>query len=424
MALVIDVLHAWVVIVILVMLAYAVRHWIFSISRMTAPQRPYYQDLFDGDLPAVTVLVPMHDEELVARDVLDSLLASDYPAHLLEIIPIDDHSCDGTKAILESYPHAHANVHPLFLNGEGMRGKPGALNAGLEAANHPVVVVFDADYLPGRGLVRELVAGFADPEVGAVMGRVVPRNTPVNVLTRLLSLERAGGYQVDQQARYNMDLFPQYGGTVGGFRRDLVKKLGGFRIDTLAEDTDLTARLFIAGYRIAYANRAECYEDVPSTWTARFDQLRRWSAGHNKALQRNFFPLLFAKHLSLRQRLDGAMTLAVYMIPPLLITGFIANMLLFWLGAIGIVSGAVFLLIVVGYSAFGNFAPIYEIGVAEILDGAGKRLLLLPYMFWLFIFNSWAVTRGAADAIVAPLRAGAPHWAKTAREVGDRAAFL
>ena len=37
-----------------------------------------------------------------------------------------------------------------------------------------ILLVFDADYTPGPGLIKQLVAPFLDPEVGAVMGRVVP----------------------------------------------------------------------------------------------------------------------------------------------------------------------------------------------------------------------------------------------------------
>ena len=80
-------------------------------------------------------------------------------------------------------------------------------------------MVFDADYIPGPRLLKQLVAPFFDAEVGAVMGRVVPLNVGESLLTRLLDLERAGGYQVDQQARMNLRLIPQYGGTVGGVRR-------------------------------------------------------------------------------------------------------------------------------------------------------------------------------------------------------------
>ena len=160
----------------------------------------------------------MHDEERVVRQCLDALLRCDYPRHLLEIIPIDDHSTDGTGAILDDYAARHAEIRPLHRR-DGQRGKPAALNDALAMARGDVIVVFDADYVPNRGALREIAICFKDPEVGAVMGRVVPYNTRRNLLTRLLDLERSGGYQVDQQARHNLRLMPQYGGTVGGFRR-------------------------------------------------------------------------------------------------------------------------------------------------------------------------------------------------------------
>src|SRR5262249_6521055 len=162
-----------------------------------------------------------HNEEAVADGILIALIESDYPKDRVEIIPIDDHSKDATQEILQRYAAAHPYIKPLHRR-SGPRGKPAGLNDALARASHEVAIVFDADYQPGRGLLRELAMAFVDPEVGAVMGRVVPRNAGAGLLTRLLDLERAGGYQVDQQARYTLDLMPQYGGTVGGFRRSLV----------------------------------------------------------------------------------------------------------------------------------------------------------------------------------------------------------
>ena len=95
------------------------------------------------------------------------------------------------------------------------------------------------------------------------MGRVIPFNANQNLLTRLINLERSGGYQVDQQARYNMGLIPQYGGTVGGFRRQVIMDMGGFNPAVLAEDTELTFRLYTHGWKVIYANSAECYEESP-----------------------------------------------------------------------------------------------------------------------------------------------------------------
>jgi len=72
-------LDIWVAIVVTIMVIYAARHWYFTLNRMLMRQRPFYQDLYDGDLPALSVVVPMHNEGSVARAVLDALLASDYP---------------------------------------------------------------------------------------------------------------------------------------------------------------------------------------------------------------------------------------------------------------------------------------------------------------------------------------------------------
>lgn len=413
---VVGILHAYVLAVVCVMIVYAARHWYFTFSRMNMRQRPYYQDLYGDDLPPISILVPMHNESAVAAASLEAVLAADYPRDRLEIIPIDDHSQDDTAAIIERYHKRYPFIRPVSVTGE-RRGKPNALNEALRIATHDIVLVFDADYVPGRGLLRELSVAFVDPEVGAVMGRVVPRNTGRNFLTRLLSLERSGGYQVDQQARYNLDLFPQYGGTVGGFRRSIVEQLGGFDANTLAEDTDLTARLYLAGWKVAYANRAECYEEVPETWSARFRQLRRWSRGHNRVMFRNLIPLLKSRRLGLAQKTDGVLLLGVYLVPLLQLSGFAANALLFFMGAMAVWSALAIGFFVVAYNAVGNFAPIYEIGAAELLDGSRQRLHLLPYLFYLFLFNSWSVTSGLFDTTGDLIKSRSPHWDKTERAV-------
>ena len=154
----------------------------------------------------------------------------------------------------------------------------------MELVETEVILIFDADYIPGGGLIKQLVAPFFDPEVGGVMGRVVPLNVGTNLLTRLLDLERSGGYQVDQQARMNLRLVPQHGGTVAGVRLSALREIGGWNDNSLTEDTDLTYRLLLAGWKTVYQNRSECYEEVPETWQVRIKQIMRWAKGHNQAL--------------------------------------------------------------------------------------------------------------------------------------------
>lgn len=409
-------LQIYVVSIVAVLVCYTIRHWIFTFRRVSGTQRPFYQDIFDNVPPAVSVIVPMHDEERVAPRIMDALLRCDYPRELLEIIPVDDHSSDGTAAILAEYAGRYECIEPLFRRGlDEPRGKAYALNDALKRARNDCVLIFDADYEPGANVLRDLAMAFIDPQVGAVMGRVIPRNTRAGFLPRMLSLERSGGYQVDQQARFDLDLMVQYGGTVGGFRRSLVLEMGGFSPEILAEDTDLTYRLYSRGWRVAYANRSECYEEVPETWDARFRQLRRWARGHNAAMVRNFWPVMRSRYLTFWQKADGVMLLGCYAVPPLLASAWLANLLLILAAAVPIVESLIISLLVVMYGAFGNFAPVFEVGAAELLDGTSDRLRLLPLMFLLFLFNSWAISMGALDALGDVVRNRLPIWEKTAR---------
>ncbi|MCK5618486.1 MAG: glycosyltransferase family 2 protein, partial [Candidatus Krumholzibacteria bacterium] len=271
---------------------YVVRHYAFTLNRLFGRQRQPYLDVDAAKWPDVTVVVPARNEEMVIAEVLEALLEVDYPEGKLSIIPVNDRSKDKTGDIIDEFAARHPEQIKPYHRKEGTAGKAAALNDTLERVETDILLVFDADYVPGQGLVKQLVAPFFDPEVGAVMGRVVPYNVECNLLTRLLDLERAGGYQVDQQARMNMKMVPQYGGTVGGVRKGALESVGGWREDSLAEDTDATYRLLLGGWKTVYQNRSECYEQVPESWTSRLRQIKRWAKGHNQATRRYSFSLL------------------------------------------------------------------------------------------------------------------------------------
>jgi cellulose synthase/poly-beta-1,6-N-acetylglucosamine synthase-like glycosyltransferase len=204
--------------ILLLLAAYAVRHYLFTMSRLFGTQRHPYASVVSADWPRVTVLVAAHNEEAVIAGCLENLMRVDYPPERMVVMPMNDRSTDRTREIIdeliERFP---GRIKPFHRTG-GKPGKAAALKDAMAHVDTDFIVVFDADYLPSRGLIRRLMAPFIDPEVGAVMGRVVPSNVGANLLTRLLDLERSGGYQVDQQARMNLGLVPQYGGTVGGIR--------------------------------------------------------------------------------------------------------------------------------------------------------------------------------------------------------------
>jgi cellulose synthase/poly-beta-1,6-N-acetylglucosamine synthase-like glycosyltransferase len=414
MEMVVNILKTYLVLTICIMLVYAIRHFIFTMNRLFGEQRIYYHDIIDSEQRPVTVVIPMHNEEKVAVYVLEQLLKTDYNKDMLEIIPINDFSSDRTKEILEEYAAQYSFIKPLHRY-EGERGKPAALNEAIQRATGEIIIVFDADYLPPPSIIGAIAICFNDPEIGAVMGRVVPINTRANMLTRLLDLERSGGYQVDQQARYNLRLMPQYGGTVGGFRKDVISQLGYFNTKVLAEDTELTYRLSINGWKVIYANRAECYEEAPERWSVRARQIRRWSRGHNDVMFKYFIPLIRSPFLSFREKFDGMLLLLVYCVPVILLLGIAVSLILFFIGEMEIFSGIFFLVFLGAYNTFGNFAPFYQVGTACLLDGLNQRILLLPFLIFNFFFNMWYISRGFFDAIIDSLTSRATHWAKTER---------
>ncbi|MDZ4674125.1 MAG: glycosyltransferase family 2 protein [Gemmatimonadota bacterium] len=408
--------------IVAVILIYTIRHYTFTINRLVGQHRQPYVDIGVADWPEVVVLVPAHNEAKVIGGMLDALLEQDYPPDRLTIVPINDRSTDATAAIVDRYAAAHPGRIAPFHRTDGVGGKAAALRDAAANFGGQVHLVFDADYLPGQSLVKQLVAPFFDPEVGAVMGRVVPHNVSRSLLTRLLDLERAGGYQVDQQARMNLRLVPQYGGTVGGVRRAAVEAVGGWSADTLAEDTDMTYRLVLAGWEIVYQNRSECYEEVPENWPTRIRQIMRWTQGHNQSLWRYWWPLLKRPgHLRPGLVLDGLLLLGVFAVGPLLLVGWGVAIALFFMGVIPL-HGFVALLGITAYGTLGNFAAFFEVATAARLDGTLGRIRILPFLAFGFLVSLVSVSRATLAQIFLPRPRQPRQWDKTERYRGDNGA--
>lgn len=411
---VLAVLKGYFIFSIVIILIYAIRHFIFAYNRAFGRQRLFYNDIIASDMPTISILIPMHNEEKVLKFALESLLECDYDRDRMEIIPINDNSKDKTKEMLDEYHSRYHFIRPLHRDCSN-RGKPAGLNEAMKTARGEIIIVFDADYRPAKNMLNQLALAFLDPEVGAVMGRVIPYNTDKNLLTRLLNLERSGGYQADQQARYNLRLIPQYGGTVGGFRKSLMLESGGFDTAVLAEDTELTFRLYINGWKVVYANSAECYEEVPETWAVRAKQVRRWSRGHNSVCFRYIIPTILTKNMYPREKIDGILLLLVYAMPFMLALALLDSLALFFLGEMNVWSGWFVLLFVGAYNTYGNFAPFYEISSALIIDGVKKDVLLLPLLTFNFYFYLWNVSLGFLDAMVDLVSRRKVKWDKTVR---------
>jgi len=401
--------------IVAVISLYTARHYWFTLNRLFGFQRHPYIDTDTADWPQVTILVAAHNEEKVISHILAALMGVNYPPEKMLVVPVNDRSTDRTREIIDRFCEDHPGRIRPFHRSAGKGGKAAALKDAMELVDTEVILIFDADYIPGTGLIKQLVAPFFDPEVGGVMGRVVPLNVGTNLLTRLLDLERSGGYQVDQQARMNLRLVPQHGGTVAGVRLSALREIGGWNDNSLTEDTDLTYRLLLHGWKTVYQNRSECYEEVPETWHVRVKQIMRWAKGHNQALASYGLHLLFGRHrATLRERIDGFLLLGVYIMAPVTLLGWLLALGVFYEG-IAPLHGVIALLSITAYSAVGNFAAFFEIAAAARLDYTRQRICLLPFLILGFGVSIFSVSRAFVSQLMAPLTGAQFHWDKTER---------
>jgi cellulose synthase/poly-beta-1,6-N-acetylglucosamine synthase-like glycosyltransferase len=411
----ISIMAALLFFIVLIMMVYTLRHVLFALNRLLGKQRHPYIDIDTATWPRVTVFVAAHNEERVIAGCLDALLRSNYPPDRLKIVAVNDRSTDATRAIVDAYVARYGERIVAFHRTGGKPGKAAALKEALSLAEGDISINFDADYVPGEGLLKQLVAPFFDPEVGAVMGRVVPINAGSNLLTRMLDLERSAGYQVDQQARMNLKLVPQYGGTVGGVRLSAVAAVGGWHDDMLAEDTDITYRLLLNGWKTVYTNRSECYEEVPEDWAVRIKQVKRWSKGHNQVLARYWFKFATSPFLSWRERLDGILLLFVFLMPPVLLVGWVLAISLYFVNAGALIATLIPVLALMAYGTLGNFAAFLEIAIGVLLDGNRRRLRLMPLNLMGFVVSLFSISSSVWSLALDHLLKRDIVWDKTLR---------
>jgi cellulose synthase/poly-beta-1,6-N-acetylglucosamine synthase-like glycosyltransferase len=222
------------------------------------------------------VLVPAHNEEKVIARTLEGLLASDHP--IVEIIVLDDGSSDATVAVASRFAPYGVRVFALAHS-----GKSGALRAGFAAASHPIIVALDADTIFEPQTVRRLVEPFSDPRVGAIAGNPKVGNRR-RLLTRFQVLEYVLTLNLERRVYGMLNCVPVVPGAVGAWRAAAVARVGGFRSDTLAEDTDITLAIARSGYHVRYVPSAVAYTEAPETLRQLARQRNRWAFGMLQSL--------------------------------------------------------------------------------------------------------------------------------------------
>jgi cellulose synthase/poly-beta-1,6-N-acetylglucosamine synthase-like glycosyltransferase/peptidoglycan/xylan/chitin deacetylase (PgdA/CDA1 family) len=232
--------------------------------------------------PLVAVLIPAYNEEKVIERTIQGALDSDYPN--LRVIVIDDGSKDRTLEIARRAFAAEAAAGRVLILTKPNGGKAEALNHGLEhIGDAELFVGIDADTIIAPDAITRLVPHFLNPKVGAVAGNAKVGNR-VNLWTRWQALEYITSQNFERRALNTMGAVSVVPGAIGAWRTAAVREEGGYHVDTVAEDADLTMALLRSGYRVEYEDLALAFTEAPTSANALMRQRFRWSFGILQAI--------------------------------------------------------------------------------------------------------------------------------------------
>ncbi|MGA2203222.1 MAG: glycosyltransferase [Terriglobales bacterium] len=227
--------------------------------------------------PRVVVLIPAYNEEKVIERTIQGALDSDYPN--LRVIVIDDGSKDRTLEIARRAFAAEEAAGRVLILTKPNGGKAEALDFGLEhIGNAELFVGIDADTIIAPDAIARLVPHFLNPKVAAVAGNAKVGNR-VNLWTRWQALEYITSQNFERRALNTMGAVSVVPGAIGAWRAEAVREAGGYHMDTVAEDADLTMALLRNGYRVEYEDLALAFTEAPTTASALMRQRFRWSFG-------------------------------------------------------------------------------------------------------------------------------------------------
>jgi len=234
-----------------------------------------------AELPTVTIQLPIFNERYVVEQLLESVCHIEYPKEKLEIQVLDD-STDETAAIAEAAAQRWAALgYPVeYIHRDNREGfKAGALQNGMRHSRGELIAIFDADFTPPSDFLERVVPYFADASIGMVQTRWTYHNRQHSFLTQVEAILLDGHFVLEHGARSRSNRFFNFNGTAGMLRRAAIEDAGGWQHDTLTEDSDLSYRAQLKGWKFLYAPGIECPSELPVEMVAFQVQQARWAKG-------------------------------------------------------------------------------------------------------------------------------------------------
>lgn len=228
--------------------------------------------------PNVSLIIPCFNEGDFISKKIENTLSLEYPQSRLQVIYISDGSDDHSLEILKQHQDKY-----LWMHSAERKGKASAMNRAVLEASGEIIIFCDANTLLNQEAVRELVAPYADPRIGAVTGekRILVQNS------EHVSSAGEGLYWKYESwlKQLDSDLYSVVGaaGELMSYRKSLYQTL---EPDTILDDFMQSMRVTLKGYRVAYNPKAYAMETASADVSEEWKRKVRISAGGWQSMSR------------------------------------------------------------------------------------------------------------------------------------------
>ncbi len=373
--------------------------------------------------PPVTIQLPLYNERYVVERLIDEVVKMDYPRELLQIQVLDD-STDDTAPFAEALVERYRNMgYPIEYHHRTNRDgyKAGALQEGLKTATGELVAIFDADFCPPPEFLDRTVDFFSDPKVGVVQTRWSYLNRDYNFLTEVEAMLLDGHFILEHGARSRAGLFFNFNGTAGILRKAMIDDAGGWQHDTLTEDSDLSYRAQLKGWRFVYLPGLDCPSELPVEMHGFQVQQARWAKGLTQVAKK-LLPSLLKADIPKRVKAEAFMHLTPNISYPLMI---VISALMLPVMIVRFYMGVWHMLLIdvpLIAASFWSISAFYVVAQRELHPNNWKRsILMLPMLMATGVALTIVNTRAVLEALfgVQTAFARTPKYA-----LGDRAVNL
>jgi len=352
-------------------------------------------------LPPVTIQLPLYNERYVVERLIEEVVRIEYPKELLQIQVLDD-STDDTAPFAEALVDRYRALgYPIEYHHRSNRHgyKAGALQEGLETATGEMVAVFDADFCPPADFLVRTIHHFTDPTVGVVQTRWSYLNRDYNFLTEVEAILLDGHFILEHGARSRAGYFFNFNGTAGILRRSMIDDAGGWQHDTLTEDSDLSYRAQLKGWRFVYMPGLDCPSELPVEMHGFQVQQSRWAKGLMQVAKK-LLPAILKADIPRRVKTEAVMHLTPNITYPLMIV--VSALMLpvmivrFYMG----VWQMMFIDLPLIAASFWSISLFYVVAQRELYPKNWKRtILLLPMLLAVGVGLTIINTRAVLEAL-------------------------